>query len=106
VKNLPKKEKTSENLPEDDRITINMGEQITFTKEELEGIDVQESKRFKNPDGSPRKFGVIYFTDGTYMIIPHRVALRLQKIEKEGNFKEITIARGTKGFGKYLVFIK
>lgn len=103
---MPEKKKLENELPEDDRIQLELGEQLTFRKEEFEGLDIMESQRFKNPDGSARQFGIIYFSNGQYLIVPLRVAKRLEKIVNEGNWKEITIARGTKGFGKYMVFVK
>jgi len=82
------------------RILLGLGQAIDIPKNRIKRVDIVTSRRFN------RQFGVIHLDSEFRLIVPDRVAKEVKEALNDSKIKQITIARSSKGFGRYTVIAK
>jgi len=82
------------------RIFLGLGQAMDISKDKIIRVDVVTSRRFN------RKFGVVHLHGDYRLIVPDRIAKQVQNALNDTKVKVITIARSSKGFGRYTVITK
>jgi len=82
------------------RIILGLGQAMDISKDKIIRVDIVKSRRFN------REFGVVHLYGDYRLIVPDRIAKQVQEALNDDKVKLITIARASKGFGRYTVITK